>query len=339
MFIRWAVIGSTGMIGKKAVTDGIMKANGCKLVAVQGLFEHETAPLGEKWGVPWFTSPEDMLDKVDCDAVYIGSPQNVHLEHCKLAAKRGKHVFCEKPLGLNGSEVREMVDVCKENRIRLGTGFNLRFNSIHQKARELITGGAIGKVVSARCQYGQNYPPDPKAFRQVLENAGGGSMVDMGNHAMDLVEFVTGKCFNGVMAVTHNVIYKYGVEDSCGALLEFKGGGFAYIDTYYCVPLGILRNDLEVNGSSGILYTVDSLRGMTTGGKLVVIAADNKKQEYEFDGVDMYRKEVEAFASAVLAEKEPPCGGLDGLHSQRLLDAIYKSAKTGMKVEVPYENI
>ena len=114
---------------------------------------------------------------------------------------------------------------------------------------------------------------------------------------------------------------------------EFEDSGFAFVDTYYCVPLDILRNDLEVNGSVGILYTIDSLRGMVSGGTLD-IKTEGKEERYEFDGKDMYRKEFEEFANALLQDKYPPCTGDDGLHSQRLLDAIYKSAKTGKKTIV-----
>ena len=158
-------------------------------------------------------------------------------------------------------------------------------------------------------------------------------MVDMGNHAMDLIEFVTGKKFNKVLAVTQNVIHNYEVEDSCGAILEFSSGGFAFVDSYYCIPLNTLRNDLEVNGSEGILYTVDSLRGMITGGKLFLIK-DEKETVYEYDGTDMYKMEFQAFSKAIIENTEVPCSGLDGLHSQRLLEAVYLSAKKGKKVEI-----
>jgi predicted dehydrogenase len=331
--INFAVIGATGMIGKKSIPDAIIPAGNCTLSAVQGLFQKEVEPLASGWDVPWYTDVNKMLDEIDCDAVYIASPQNFHMEHVKRCAEHGYHVLCEKPLARNEKEAEEMVRSCKNAGIKFGTAFNLRYNNIHIIARELIADGVIGKVVSSRCQYGQNYPPDAKAFRQKQKLAGGGSMVDMGNHAIDIIEFVTGKKFSSVVAVAQNVIHKYEVEDSCSALLEFRDGGFAYVDTYYCIPLNILRNDLEVNGSKGILYTVDSLRGMVTGGTLQVKTEDIQK-EFKWNNVDMYKSEFEGFAKALLSDQEPPCTGEDGLHSQRLLDAIYESAKSGKKVSV-----
>ena len=135
------------------------------------------------------------------------------------------------------------------------------------------------------------------------------------------------------MAVAKNVIHHYEVEDCCGALFEFDGGGFAFVDSYYNVSIDLLRNDLEVNGSKGVIYTVGSLTGMETGGRLF-LATDDSRNEYDFDGPDMYQAEFEAFASAILEGRQPPCNGLDGLHSQYLLDAIYASARLGRKAEV-----
>lgn len=331
--IKWAVIGASGMAGKKVIPDAIGVANNCELVAVQGLHENKIRPLAEKWRVPWYISAKDMLDKVECDAVYIASPQNVHSEHTKLCANKKLHVFCEKPLARNFKEAKEMVKVCQYFGVKMGTGFNFRFNSLYIKAREIVASGIIGKVVSARCQFGQNYSPDPNAFRQNIKLAGGGSMIDIGIHAIDLIEFVSGKRFSTVMAITQNLIHNYNVEDACGALLEFSDGGFAFVDAYYCIPINILRNDLEVNGSRGILYTVESLRGMGGGGKLIVITEDFKK-EYEWDGTDMYKNEFEAFSNAIIKDEKPPCNGFDGLHSQMLSDAIYNSARTGKKIQI-----
>lgn len=335
MKIKWAVIGATGWAGRVIIQNAIKQSDICELSAVQSLDKEAVLMLAEENNIPWFLSVEEMISKTKCDAVYIASPQFVHCEHLKIAASFKKHVFCEKPLALNVREAEEMVKVCKKNNVKFGTGFNLRYNNLHIKAKELLANGAIGKIVSARCQYGQNFQPDSKAFRQKLDTSGGGAMVDMGNHIMDLIEYITEKKFKTVMAVAQNNIHNYEVEDTCAALLEFENGGFAFVDSYYCMPIDVLRNDLEINGDKGTIYTVDSLRGMTTGGKLFLIKND-KKEEFKYDGTDMYKNEFEAFSHAIINNTEPPCSGLDGLHSQKILEAIYKSAKTGKKVEVDH---
>ncbi len=333
--IEWAVIGAAGMVGRRAVPE-LMAADNCQLVAVMARSEDRVKPLAEKWGVSWFTSAQEMLNQVTCDAVYIASPQHVHREHVELAAGRGCHVLCEKPLAPALQEAEEMVKICQQAGVKMGTAFNYRFHGLHLKARELVAQGAVGTVVSARGQLGHDNPPTPGSFRQVARSSGGGAMVDMGGHVMDLIEFITQKRFQQIMAVTYNQVHQYEVEDVCAALLEFSGGGFAFVDTYYCVPHGALRNDLEINGNKGTLYTVDTLRNMATSGKLVLRAKD-LVQEYPVEGPDMYRAQFRAFAKAVLEDTEPPCDGMAGLRSQRLLDACYRSARLGRKIPATTE--
>lgn len=332
MKLKWCVIGATGLIGKKAIPDGLMKAVNCELVAVQGLFEKDVKPLSEKWRVKGYINVDDLLNESDCDAVYIASPQNVHIEHVRKAASHRRHILCEKPLGRNSDEVREMISICAKAGIKLGTAFNNRFQSLNVLAKKLIDEGMIGKVISARCQFGQNYPPVPGVFRQIREQAGGGSMIDLGNHAIDLMEYITGKKFKSIIATSQNVIHKYEVEDCCAALLEFEEGGFGMVDTYYNSPIATLRNDLEINGTKGTIYTIGTL-SMNSAGKLVVRTEENTLQ-YNFSGRDMYCEEFEAFANALLHGSEPPCNHEDGLHSQLIIDACYESAKKGCKVEI-----
>ena len=223
--VRFAVIGSTGYAGAKVVQDAITVASNCELAAVQSLDAGAAKVQADAFAVPWYEDAQRMLDEVECNAVYVATPQNVHLDNVRMAAARGLHVMCEKPLARNAKEASEMVRACEEAGVKFGTAFNCRFNSLHVKAREMIAEGMIGEVVSARCQYGQNYPPNPHAFRQKLELAGGGAMVDMGNHAIDLVEFVTAKRFSRVMAFAANVIHQYPVEDVCAGCWNLKPAG------------------------------------------------------------------------------------------------------------------
>ena len=81
--IRFAVIGSTGMIGSKAVPDAILAADNCELAAVQGLYREQVEPLAKTWEVPYYTDVGEMLKETDCDAVYVASPQSAHVEHVK----------------------------------------------------------------------------------------------------------------------------------------------------------------------------------------------------------------------------------------------------------------
>ena len=330
--VRWGVIGATGIAKRNTIPNGIVPAKNSTLVAVQGrTFEH-VKEVGQTYNVPYFTSVEEMLGKVECDAVYIGSPQHVHLEQVRAAAGFGRHILCEKPIARNAAEAKEMVEAAGRAGVLFGTAFMLRFHSLHRKARSLVREGAIGQMVSARCQFGIDHAPKEGAFRQILEEGGGGAFIDLGNHAMDIIEFVTGRRIATVMGVSQNVIYHYETEDACAALLEFDGGGFAMVDTYFCAGRGSVRNELEIIGYEGSIVTEGTI-GQSPSGTLT-LKSKGKVETFESHGLDMYLGEVEAFADAILSGKEFSVGPEDGLHSQELVEACYESAKSGRRISL-----
>jgi len=330
--IKWAVIGATGIARRKTIPNGIVPAMNSTLVAVQGRTLEHVRKVGQIHDVPYFTSVKEMLQEVECEAVYIGSPQHVHLEQIKIAAEHGRHILCEKPIARNVTEAREMVEAARKAKVFFGTAFMLRFHPLHRKARSLVREGVIGEVISARCQFGIDHAPKPGAFRQVLEEGGGGAFIDLGNHAMDIIEFIAGRRFVAVMGVSQNVIYHYETEDACAALLEFDGGGFAMVDTYFCTGSGSVRNALEIVGYKGSIITEGTIGQSPSG--VLILRREGKVEEFESDGRDMYLGEIEAFSDAILSGKEFSVGPEDGLHSQELVGACYESAKSGKRVSV-----
>jgi predicted dehydrogenase len=331
--LRWVVCGAGGLAGRKIVRDGLRASAHCELVAVQSVPGQSARAEGARYKVPAFTSVEEMLERVDCDAVYIATPQFLHLEQVRVAARRGKHILCEKPLAVTVADAEQIVKLCRQARIFLGTDFNYRYHPLHQKMRALIRSGAIGHVVSGRCQFGQDFPPKPGAFRQISHKAGGGAFADTGNHAVDLLEYIMGRRVVAVAGLKRRVIYSYETEDCAAALLEFAEGGVGLVDAYFCCPINTLRNDIEINGTRGTMCTRDTLQ-METRGTLVVRGLRRTAIEKCPAGVDMYKRVFDEFSAAVLAGKPPPMTGADGLHSQRIIEAVYASSKTGRTVAI-----
>ncbi len=330
--LKWAVCGASGMAGRKVVKDGLVCANNCELAAVHSIVEAEAKVESEKHGVPGFTSVDKMIAETDCDAVYIATPQFAHLEAVEIACSHNKHILCEKPLAANISDAEKIIDLCEKTGVRLGVDFNYRFHPLHQKMRQLIRSGAIGQVISGRCQFGQNVPPRDGAFRQTLKLSGGGAFADTGNHAVDLLENIMGQVAISLHGLKKNVIYKYECEDSCAALIDFDKGGFGIVDAYFCSPIESLRNDIEINGTEGTLYTENTLQ-MDTMGRLHLRTAE-ANEIFECPAEDMYKAVFEKFADAILNEKPLPITGEEGLHSQKIIAAVYKSSETGRKISI-----
>ena len=331
--VRWAVIGATGIADRRTIPEGIMAAEDSKLAALVSRPGREAAlaEVAAKYGdVPWFTDASAMLESVAVDACYLACPPAPRPEYARLCAEAGVHVLAEKPLARTVAEAEQMVAVCAEHGVKLGTAFMIPFHHLAVEAIRLVGEGALGKIVSARAQFGFDYPPIPGAFRQVQALSQGGTFMDVGNHATDLLERILGSRVASVMAMTANVCYEYeGVEDACAALYRLDSGALAMVDTAFCTDGA--RNDVEINGSQRSLL-ISGMIGQGTGGTLRIVSGFNGELvelEIESDGRNMYAGEITAFAEAILHDTAPPIPGEDGLWSQRLVAAVYKSAETG----------
>ncbi|MFH0795755.1 MAG: Gfo/Idh/MocA family oxidoreductase [Candidatus Omnitrophota bacterium] len=330
--IRWVVSGAAGLAGRKIVRDGLIPVPNCKLVGVHSRAEEHAQREGKRYRVPWFTSVEEMVKKTDCDAIYIATPQSAHLEEVRISVQYKKHILCEKPLATNVQEAEEILNICKRAKVRLGVNFNYRFHPLHQKMKELIQKGVIGKIVSGRCQFGQDYPPAKGAFRQITGLSGGGAFADTGNHAVDLLEYLMDRKTKAVFGIKKNTIYHYETEDTGAALLEFSEGGIGLVDAYFCCPLNTLRNDIEINGTRGTLYTRGTLQMETKG--TLILKKQGETRTFACPKEDMYKIVFAKFAAAILTGKEFPIPGEDGLHSQKIISAVYRSSGTGRKIAI-----
>ncbi len=126
----------------------------------------------------------------------------------------------------------------------------MRFLSQHQAALKMIQDGKLGTPVYGRAQLSCWYPPIPGAWRQDPSTGGGGSLVDMGSHCIDLLEMFFGR-IKSVSCFINNSIHDYNSEDSAIVALKFENGAMATVDTYFCIPDNSSKNILELYGSMG----------------------------------------------------------------------------------------
>ncbi len=333
MKIRWGVIGATGIADRRTIPEGILAAENSELAAMMSPTEERVRRVSEKYGgVPWYTDAKRMLAGEELDAVYIASPPAAHLADTRACADARVHVFCEKPLARNAGEAEEIVRACQDAEVKMGTAFMIPFHHLVQRAMQLVADGELGKVVSARVQFGFDYPPQEGAFRQVATEGGGGAFMDVGNHAMDVLERIVGSRAQSVLAASGNIVHEYeGVEDTCVALLLLENGAIGLVDAYFCAASA--RNEIEVNGSAKTLV-IEGAMGQTPGGTLRILTGGEEERREESDGRNMYEGEISAFADAALHDTDPPIPGEDGLWSQKLVAAVYESAETGEMVTV-----
>jgi len=320
-----------------------MPAKNARLVAVYSRNKSNNAEVARKFGVHAACSLDELL-ALDLDAVYIASPNHAHLKQVCQAAAASKHVFCEKPLGMNVAEAKRMVRVCQNAKVQLGTAFMMRYHSQHQVALRMIQEGRIGRPVYARAQLSCWYPPIPGAWRQIPK-LGGGALMDLAGHCLDLLEMFFGPVA-AVSCMINRTVHRYAAEDSGAVLARFKNGAMATVDTCFCIPDNSSKNRLELYGSGGSILAQGTI-GQGDTGEMVAFLEDGKaydaKQRRTAGGglviaprsMNTYRAEIEAFSQALLDGRTTRKSALAGLRSQVILAACYQSAKARREVRIP----
>lgn len=325
-----------------------MPAANARLNALFNPTRSTNEAVAREFGARSCATVEDLLAS-DIDAVYIASPPEVHREQTLACAQAGKHVLCEKPLGLSVADAEAMVEACAQAGVRLGTAFMMRFVAQHQAALRLIAGGKLGRTVFGRAQLSCWYPPMPGAWRQDPAQGGGGSLMDMGGHCIDLLEMFFGPVTD-VSCFTNRAVHDYASEDSAVASLQFANGALGVVDAFFCMPDEASQNRLELYGSRGSILAHGTI-GQAASGEMTAFlnqaagAYDPQQARAGGGGVQIqpapvnpYRAEIEEFSRAILENREPSNSGALGLQSQRVLAACYQSAKTGRVVALGSPN-
>jgi len=167
-----------------------------------------------------------------------------------------------------------MIAVCKAEGVRLGTALMMRFHAQHQAALKLIREGKLGKPVYGRAQLSCWYPPIPGAWRQDPKTGGGGALVDMGSHCIDLLEMFFGE-IKYASCFMNNTIHPYKSEDSAIVSLFFKNGALATVDTFFCIPDNSSKNILEIYGSKGSILARGTIGQGSLGEMTAFLEDDN----------------------------------------------------------------
>jgi predicted dehydrogenase len=340
--VKWGVIGCGGIADRRTI-PGMMLADNAELVAVMDANGEAAARVKEKYGARYaFDKMEDLLALDEIEAVYIASPVFCHKEQALAAARAKKDILIEKPVGLSVAEAEEIAAFCKSEGVKLGVGFMMRFHAYHQKMRELVQSGKIGEVVSVRSQFTCWYPEMENCWRQQKQLSGGGAMMDLGVHCVDLLRYITGLEVTEAAGLCGNQIFKYEVEDAGGVIFRMENGAVGYVDANFNIPDAAAKCKLELYGTKGSIFAEGTL-SQVEGGRVEVLCADdtvgydaaqNRSADVKPLLIDvtfgnMYTKEIEAFGRAVRGACEVPVSAEDGIASQRVIEAAYATSAAG----------
>ena len=259
-------------------------------------------------------------------AAYVAAPNHAHRTLVEAAASAGLAVLCEKPMATTLADAEAMVAACRGASVRYATAFDQRFHAAHRAMAGLIAEGRLGTVTAVRIVYacwlpadwagagGDNWRIDPR-------RAGGGALMDLAPHGLDLAATLLGEPLVDVVAMSQGLVHRYRVEDGAALLAHSGAGVLVQIHVAYNCPETLPRRRLEVVGTGGQLIATDTM-GQVGGGELVFIdAATGVAEPVPVPGIERspFLNQAEAFAAAVLGAGSFPFTPEGDLATMRLL--------------------
>lgn len=293
-------------------------------VEIVGIADDDKArvqPMLDTHGIAYYEDYHDLLRLEQLDAIVICS-ENVH--HARLtidAAKAGKHVICEKPLGTTVQDMRAMIQACEENGVRLMTAFPCRYLPAVVEAKEAVDRGDIGEIVAIK---GTNRGSMPGSWFVDPALSGGGAVLDHTVHVMDLMRWFLGSEPAQVYAEMGTLFHDLPVEDSGMVHVTFSNGVIAVLDTSWSRSKSFpFWGDvtMEIIGTNGVI-SVDAF-----GQKNEVYSNDAGKAQWSHWGDRMDAYMLKDFVRAIKEQDKPPISGEDGMHSAAVALAAYESVR------------
>lgn len=329
--LRWGVIGAGG-IARRRTIPGMMLAENAELVAVMDIRPDVAESVRDEFGIPRACgSEEELLCDPEVEAVYIATPVVHHAAQVRHAADHGKHVLVEKPVAHSSEEAEAVVRYCRERGVLLGVGLMMRFGTHVRTMKELIAQGKIGRVVSAYSQFSDWMPDTVDTWFTRKEKAGGGCLLDMGVHVVDLMQYILNTRCDRVMALNETLSFSYDVEDSSTLLMRMENGAQCVVQTNFNVPGEACRWRLEFFGDRGCLMGKDVI-GQVDGGTLEAVFVEQPLMDADpAPGIllpgefgNFYTREIESFSDSVLHEKPLVVPAEEAVRVQRILEEAYR---------------
>ena len=329
-----------------------------KLIGIAGRNREAAQEAADRYGYTYAT--EDWRDLVADESIGLfdnGGPNALHAEPTVAAARAGKHVICEKPLGRDAAESYEIWQAVEATGVKHLCGFNYRFVPAMRLAREMLEAGELGTIRHFRARYLQDWGDDPSldAWRFDAAIAGSGALGDLMAHVVDLARYLNGEP-TSVHGFTHTFVDGRQVDDAAEAAVTFENGSVGTLESTRFAHGRRNAFQWEINGTKGSLAfdlermnelqvfraDADRARGFKT---VLVSERDHPFWEHWWPPGhiigwgDTFVHELHHMLDAIANDKDvAPHGATfeDGYRAAEICDAIVRSGQTGTRQEIQY---
>ncbi len=332
--IKYILIVGTGSIGKRHLRIAREKFPNAEI----NVLGHRTASEIPEFSNGYLTTIEEVIQFAPQIAI-IANPSTFHMPIAQELAKLGAHILIEKPISSTIDGVFELIETCKEHNCVLQVGYNLRYSPSIQNFRELLHAGAIGDLLSVRCEVGQFLPTwrpenDYRIGVSANKSLGGGVLLEL-SHELDYLQWIFGDVDWVRATLTRQSSLEIDVEDSAHLTLGFKS------KTSERQLIGTLNMDFIRHDQIRICTAIGSngsLRWDGIAGEVSVFEEEVSSWKKLFTHTPLrdetYLAEWQEFISCVNAGTTPSVTGQDGLRVLAVVESARSSANTGAQVSV-----
>jgi predicted dehydrogenase len=335
--MKLAILG-TGFISRFYAESLVAQRRKDVVTMIYGRNKDKAIKFAEDYKVPnYATNIKEAASHKDVDAVVIGLPNDLHLEAVLACAAAKKHVLCTKPLGRNAKEALEMLKAVDKAGIIGGYLEDLCYTPKFLKSLATIQSGAIGEVIWAKSR--ETHPGPHSEWFWNIDKAGGGAIVDLGCHCIEISRNFIGKDVRPaeVMCWADTRVHPIDAEDNAVALVKYANGAIGQFEVSWSFRGGMDLRD-EVMGTEGTIWANNFLRTgfemFTTGNKGAYVAEKAESNSgwlfpvgdevHELGYSHMFTDMFESIEKG----KQPAETFYDGYIVNAIIDAAYKSAKT-----------
>jgi len=321
--LRWGIL-STSRFAQQKIVPAMKSCHYAEVTAIASRDRQKGEEVAVRLGIAKVHDTyEGLLADPEIDVIYNPLPNHLHVPLTIAALEAGKHVLCEKPIGLDTADAERLLEAARRYpHLKVMEAFMYRFHPQWQKARQLVREGRIGKVSTIQSVF--SYFNDDPANVRNKEGIGGGGLLDIGCYSISLSRFIFEAEPRRVIGIIEDDP-QFRVDRLTSGILDFGDR----TSTFTCSTQLTPYQRVQIFGTSGRIEIEVPFNPMPDQPARIIVESDGKIEETVFDLCNQYTIQGDLFSLAVINNSPVPTPLEDAVANMRVIDAIFESGRSG----------
>jgi predicted dehydrogenase len=327
-YIRFGIL-STSKIGREKVIPAMQQSAYCKVTAIASRNRERAVSVARQLNIPnVFGSYEELLASPDIDAIYNPLPNHLHVQWSVKALMAGKHVLCEKPIGLDADDARRLLDASKQfPHLKVMEAFMYRHHPRWKRTAELVHSGKLGEIKAVHSFFSY-YTNDPQNYRNSAE-MGGGGLMDIGCYSISVARLIFGRKPDTASGFSE-FDPEFDTDRLTSGLLTFGTG----TSVFTCATQCHKDQHVKIYGTKGKLELDWPFNPDFTKKTVLTGEFGEKKFREEFAPCDHFTLQGDVFAKCILDDTPVPIPLEDSVENMEVIDRVRRKEISDVKIEI-----